>query len=468
VERIAQMPDQGGSYGMKGFKGRALELPDGTEVAVSPDDRARIRYNHPKLQLEQSIDQGDYIPLSAVPSEDILSQASWYISTSGSDSNDGATSSTALRSHAELMRRIGGGEIRIAVTVHVLGNALALEDCHEVWSIGINGSVRYLGYVLATLASGTMTAVTDIYKPNNIPFDITDTNLSDTWANLGLINERIRITGGAREGAIAWVVKDLGAKKARVSEWKISSYPLPAFSYDTVNAQVGDPYVVESLPSVQRLHVNAQVAPEGIGLARGKLLFENLRINTDTSYISNMFVDQGVGIQFLNCYLNGRVITLGGGIAAFNCLSYYIIVYAGISYLNGGVNIFALLCQTGSHTIWIGFMLQGGFGVAVTSIASLRVEEGAGVDPGGVGVFDQSVQTFLIEGKVSIGAPFFGSGNASYALDVSETGFVSYLNVAELTATAATGDTVVGGTPKAYGALPFFNVSNGAGIVAAT
>jgi hypothetical protein len=34
---------------MKGFKGRALELPDGTEVAVSPDDRARIRYSHLRL-----------------------------------------------------------------------------------------------------------------------------------------------------------------------------------------------------------------------------------------------------------------------------------------------------------------------------------------------------------------------------------------------------------------------------------
>jgi hypothetical protein len=57
----------GGTFGFKGFKDRALELPAGVTsalaVAVSPGGRARIRYNDVAKQLEQSIDGGAYTPL---------------------------------------------------------------------------------------------------------------------------------------------------------------------------------------------------------------------------------------------------------------------------------------------------------------------------------------------------------------------------------------------------------------------
>jgi hypothetical protein len=454
------MPDQGSSWGMRGIGNRALELPNGTSVAVSPDDRARIRYNQTKLQLEQSIDQGSYIPLTAVPAQSILSQSSWYISTSGSDSNDGATASTALRTHAELMRRVNGGLTNVSVTVNILDDALASEECHVVWNIGVDGSVRYVGTVLSVLESGTLTGVTNINKGLNIPFDITDTNLSDTWANLGLINQRIRISGGAREGAIAWLAKDLGAKKARASEWKVSELPI-ASQYSTVNAQVGDPYVVESLPSIQRLRINTQMAMTGNAFTDGKLLFEGLEIGTDTNVLSNISCDQIYGVQFLNCYLV-NVAPYAGGMSIYNCQIRWLDANGSPSiYMNGGLITFACSFSESSFAVFIGVTCQVA-AVSITHHAVLEARAGSGGDTGGIGIFDQSLGGFNISGWMICNGPIYGSSNGGYAFFVFSAGRVFYDNVADLTATAATGDTSIGGTVKTYAALPFFNVLNGA------
>jgi hypothetical protein len=57
----------GGTFGFKGFKDRALELPAGVtsqlSVDVSPSGRARLRYNDVLKQMEQSVDGGAYTPL---------------------------------------------------------------------------------------------------------------------------------------------------------------------------------------------------------------------------------------------------------------------------------------------------------------------------------------------------------------------------------------------------------------------
>ena len=82
-----------GTWGMRGLKDRALELPEGSGVAVSQADRARLRYNETKRQMEQSINGGDWTPMSTVTSDDIRAQDAWYIdSVNGDDANDGISS----------------------------------------------------------------------------------------------------------------------------------------------------------------------------------------------------------------------------------------------------------------------------------------------------------------------------------------------------------------------------------------
>jgi hypothetical protein len=452
----------------QGLGDRALEMPNGSDVAVAPEDRARIRYNHPKLQLEQSIHRGAYVPLSTVPSQEILDQTSWYISTSGDDGNDGAAAGSALRTHAELMRRIGGGQIDVMVTIHILHNALAAEDCHAVWNVGPNGFVRYRGYVISTLASGTLTAVTDIDKPNNIPFDITDTGLSDTWANLGLINQRIRITSGVREGAIAWSAKDLGAKKARVSEWKVTAYP-PTYDYVTVNAQVGDPYAVESLPSIKDLRVNVSLAnDEGIG-AFSRISFEDLDIAPVSNVLTinpvSVWCDNVEGAVFFNSSISR--ITSVGGMRLINCQIGFVDNprFSLISFI-GGLVSFALALGYVSQVSFRGLTVQSSFGVTIDS-GLLHINDI--LDSGGVGVFDMSGSAIRVirGGIVEVSAPVYGSGVGDYTFQVSENSSVVYVNVAELTAVATIDDTRIGGTAKAYGALPFFNATNGSKMVVA-
>lgn len=53
-----------GSTGVKGNgRGRAIELPDGAEADVSPEGRARVRYNDDTGQIEASLDGSVYVPL---------------------------------------------------------------------------------------------------------------------------------------------------------------------------------------------------------------------------------------------------------------------------------------------------------------------------------------------------------------------------------------------------------------------
>jgi hypothetical protein len=56
-----------GTFGFRGFKNRAFEIPAGVtsafSVDISPGGRARLRYNDVAKQLEQSIDGGAYTPL---------------------------------------------------------------------------------------------------------------------------------------------------------------------------------------------------------------------------------------------------------------------------------------------------------------------------------------------------------------------------------------------------------------------
>lgn len=53
-----------GSWGWSGLGDRALEFPEnGEQVAVSPPDRARLRYNRVKNQLEQSLNGQPYAAL---------------------------------------------------------------------------------------------------------------------------------------------------------------------------------------------------------------------------------------------------------------------------------------------------------------------------------------------------------------------------------------------------------------------
>jgi hypothetical protein len=65
TKREQQMSD--GTFGFRGFKNRAFEIPAGVtsafSVDISPGGRARLRYNDVAKQLEQSIDGGAYTPL---------------------------------------------------------------------------------------------------------------------------------------------------------------------------------------------------------------------------------------------------------------------------------------------------------------------------------------------------------------------------------------------------------------------
>jgi hypothetical protein len=459
-------------WSWQGLKNRALEFPRSSGVATSPLSRARIRYNEIKQRLEQSISGGAYTSLSNVTSSDILSQAAWYISTTGNDNNSGQTAATAIRTHAELMSRIAGQEINVTVTIHVLNNALATEDCHVVWNIGPEGNVRYLGYATSVLATGSITAKTDLDEATNVPFDITDAALSDSWTALGLVNGRLRITSGARAGAVAWVMKDLGAKKARVSQWKQTAWPITN-NYPTVFPQIGDPYVVETLSAIRSLRVNTQ-SDSGWDAVyfvnNGRLTFDSFTINSTGFDVIVITGDgsRGYDNNFMNCDL--RFLDTAAGAHFYNCR------------LNNWTS------QSSNTTAWIdgglltGFFLNRGAGtlqlisVSAQSTSFASIEEGIALtlasessgSHGGIGAFDSGEDGIIISGGYAdVGSFIYGSGNTGYGIRARDGGRIHYsaAALAKMTIAGSVNDTIVGGTVKAYGALPFFNVANGSCIV---
>jgi len=242
-----------GTFGYKGFKNRALELPAGVTtglaVAPAPTDRARFRYNSLARQIEASVDGSDYEPLTVA--QGALSQPSFFIDpVSGDDSAAGDSALTALATLAEYESRVGDGTVTVAQVVNVLGTLS--EGTYRVrgsYPLGLTiQGVRTLvrsGSVSAIQAWNT--AVTPIVDQR-----ITDASLSGTWSNSGpagssLIGKLIVLTSGAHVGKVASAIEDLeaiSAKTARVSQF------VNIFTFATGTPAVADTFDVVDLTRI--------------------------------------------------------------------------------------------------------------------------------------------------------------------------------------------------------------------------
>ena len=116
-----------GTFGFKGFKDRALEIPAGVTsalaVAVSPLGRARLRYNDVAKQLEQSIDGGVYTPLGgtgAGPWDQVGTDV--FPDSTGWDVIIGAA--TVVGSEK---LRVVGGDARLEAGLTVTGGSIDLD-----------------------------------------------------------------------------------------------------------------------------------------------------------------------------------------------------------------------------------------------------------------------------------------------------------------------------------------------------
>lgn len=151
------------------------------------------------------------------------SQGAWYVTTAtGSDGADGTSSSTALRSLGELVRRWNADPSPFTAdqVVYVTGD-VAERFAFTVRQEKLNGHVVHVRTTAAktTHATGTLSAATAItYAGAGAATTITGTLSSGTWTTHR--GRKIVITGPAlnpRIGAWAWIDEDLGGDVAVTS-----------------------------------------------------------------------------------------------------------------------------------------------------------------------------------------------------------------------------------------------------------
>lgn len=168
-------------------------------------------------------------------------QLTWHLKpVTGNDENNGATANTAIKTIAELMRRLPRTRIN-TYTVNLLESISTSEI------LLLDGLSDFLGYVnfvgiRTQVATGSVTATDAYNSATKQDGTITDSaKANDFWAaHLGRL---VVLTSGANVGAWAWVDKNFaGTKKCRVSMfWNMDLF-------DVVSPQVGDTYAIYTMP----------------------------------------------------------------------------------------------------------------------------------------------------------------------------------------------------------------------------
>ena len=171
-------------------------------------------------------------------------QLGWFIDpAAGNDENVGSTSGTALRTVAELTRRLSIVLQGTNYTFDLLGNIPSTDRLNwtpifvgpapAVTVFSQRGTLLFRG-VQTVSRSGTLSAATQ----TTTTAQASATDGATVWtADIGKL---LVMTGGAQVGETCWIAADLGAGTARVSSWATAAGTavgvVPALStYNIVN-----------------------------------------------------------------------------------------------------------------------------------------------------------------------------------------------------------------------------------------
>jgi len=418
-----------------------------------------------------------------------LAQDAWYVDTANasgtaSDTNDGHTSTTALRTHAELLRRWGpnprfGSYVNLYELSDMVGTdpmrfALATDDNFWLsWYLAPNIT---MGSGSTSVQTGTFSSVTNLNAATNTPTQATD-SLGRSWTTL--LGKRVRDT---TSGAVAWPVKDLGSGAVRLTSPTTWFDDFTDFPTNTTFGTVHT-YQVETL---RKAYVSEITLTSGTAnsSSNGKLWIQDADFQNTSAIVVN---SMGPSVTFRGCHFSSVVEVANTGLGFTNFSNSYVeSVFAvaggaGTLVLAGGIK--GLSTQPALQTTGVG---------AVTLDADALIQGGAGLTIpmgsavlGRVGIFDSVVRaqkgnprgsavvvggqnsTFSAPGgghvrvaNYSYGAgAVYGSGNAGYGFDVFPAHTVDVQSTAALTVTGSSGDFILGedstaATPFDKGASP--------------
>lgn len=415
-----------------------------------------------------------------------ITQSDFFINAStGNDAYSGATAATAIRTHAELEKRINADGKLLIPPVNASGLRITtvnvLTDLPDWDPINLDGVLLgedtyliYKGGVASTDREGTFTAVVAMTPASNQPFEVEDTAMSGGWQDD--LGRRLRITAGARENTIMWVAKDLGANRARVSNPSIVNalvgppFDNP-FKLDPQLPEQGDSYAVETLRKVSFGIVNVKSQGSKSISSIPVIALQELEIRDESSGggIASIFCDKIVLAMhscrmmmflqgfywptgaFVNCFVHLGLIasgTLGtffhGGLVGVRAVSPPGGVFAGIQ-CNGGGTVFladdVMLQDVGMRGQNLIIEAASVFDLSATFVA-----------PGGHGVFAGGTGVGYIGGTVSLTSVFsgepprlWGSGNAGVGVEIGPGAQLAYRTGTFPTITGSGGDFTLAG-----------------------
>lgn len=392
-----------------------------------------------------------------------LEQVDWWIDPiNGDDGAQGDSAARALASPFEWSRRFDGARFSQGYHVRILGPIPELALELELASLG------HLNFDLSPAATAVAGAhVAGYVAPNGVN-EYGVLNLVEALDLTPHLNRRIRFTTGAGVDAVCFIaqVNPLGGglNTARVTQpsWADVNGPLsPVVTSVHPVPGAGDELVIETLASVDSYAVNFSQRPSGvwvnsvvlshagIGAAPvGLGVVQCLNPASNPSYIWGsdvraQTVTNNVQVMASSCHGDGLGV-FGEGRDRLMVVAFSDCLFRD-QLLGANLVVFDSLFQGFELVLFSGYAALGGdvafFDAANDAISTL--------EPG----------SFIITT-----ANLYGAGNLAHGVNLPDPGVIVEYTVLP-TLTGALGDTRIHGVVRAWGLMPFFDVTSGSGIV---
>jgi len=406
-------------------------------------------------------------------SDRFLPQTEWHINAlTGSNRNSGLTAATAIRTWAELRRRLGHGPITHQTVVNIDSDLTENIIIDFELEVGLAAGLIVQGQ-RTVLRSGTLTNVTPYDAPTNVVGSLGDAALPGSWTAEGLVGKLMVLTGRPVSDPLigpptGFIAKDLGVVLGVQTARFSPTLDIVTFAGNTpTDPLVGDAYSVVDLTKIHGF-VRCQTTG-GSGL-----LIQNLEIDgvNDEPNGSQSLTHQS-GFMFpVNCVFSGAgdVLVVGGIVENdFSVCRFknQLLAESGQTFCEGTLHEGRLTAIDPECRLTVAnpCLRQGDAAGGSVGITSRR---GALLDvQAPLAVCDVDVGASCAPGsQVDLEDILFGTGVALVGVEVDSYGVVFFdPALAPSMTPTATSQVLVGSTPKTYGTIPFIEAATNAGVV---
>jgi hypothetical protein len=394
-----------------------------------------------------------------------VSQAAWQINSTAADNEGAGTLADPLKTDVEIQRRWGPAPTIASsqITITYAQSPTVLTNFN--FTVGLDGSVTFLGTRTVAKPAVTLTAVTTQNRATQTPWSITGATLGA--ADVGKL---VIITASgtpANVGAYARILKDNGGGSVRVSTFGTFSI---AASFTGITPAVGDVVDVVSLTTLNLGQIAiepATSASPAASPARNCVIFDSLLLDGGPLTAGSVFA-RNVRTFYARCICqamawNGpsEISThdvCGGGVVTgiFGVGSRVRLRKPGITSLGPSISgvgtVGCTFPQIDTDTYFQGCLVQANPGVIFNTQ--------------GVAWFDATVSGAINVQQCAVirqtgAVADWGTNNAGYGLAVRSNGTYSYGTKPTTNAGLGAGrEALVGGTDTLYAAIPAAGVSN--------